>query len=284
MKGSASLVAALTPLKVFLRRFAYVLLVGAAVGLMLIGKIETVIIEGARSRMADAVTPILDTVSKPVAALRGFAGHVGELAVLREENQRLRREHATLLQWQLLARRLEDENRSLRDLLNFHPGPTASYITARVVADTGGAFVRSVLINAGTRDGVARGQAVVSGEGLVGRVTQAGDRSARVLLMTDLNSRIPVVVGEARKRAILAGDNSDNPRLIYADAKTPLDAGELIVTSGEGGVFKPGLPIGVVAGPLGRGVAVQTFVDWGRVEYVRVVDYGVRAPAEAAVQ
>lgn len=284
MKESASLVAALTPVKAFLRRFAYVLLVGAAVGLMLIGKIETVLIEATRARIADAVTPILEVVSKPVTALQGFAGSIGELAALREENQRLRRENATVRQWQLLARRLEDENRALRGLLNFNPGPAASFVTARVVADTGGAFVRSVLINAGTRDGIDRGQAVVSGEGLVGRVTHAGERSARVLLLTDLNSRVPVVVGEARHRAILAGDNSDNPRLIHADTKATLGPGELIVTSGEGGVFEPGLPIGVVAGPLGRGIAVQSFVDWSRIEYVRVVDYGARTSLEAATR
>lgn len=284
MKESASLVAALTPVKAFLRRFAYVLLVGAAVGLMLIGKIETVLIEATRARIADAVTPILEVVSKPVTALQGFAGSIGELAALREENQRLRRENATVRQWQLLARRLEDENRALRGLLNFNPGPAASFVTARVVADTGGAFVRSVLINAGTRDGIDHGQAVVSGEGLVGRVTHAGERSARVLLLTDLNSRVPVVVGEARHRAILAGDNSDNPRLIHADTKATLGPGELIVTSGEGGVFEPGLPIGVVAGPLGRGIAVQSFVDWSRIEYVRVVDYGARTSLEAATR
>ncbi len=95
------------------------------------------------------------------------------------------------------------------------PENSVSYVTARVIANSGGAYVRTLLINAGIEDHVARGQAAITGEGLVGRLTEVGNRAARVLLITDLNSRIPVMIESSHVNAVLAGDNSERPRLMY---------------------------------------------------------------------
>ena len=118
----------------------------------------------------------------------------------------------------------------------------------------------------------------MSGDGLVGRVVQAGERTARVLLLTDINANTPVLVGEPGVRAILAGDNSDNPKLNFIDGDGALEPGALIVTSGHGGIFPPGLPVGVVAGEVDGAVLAQTFVDWRNLTYVRVVDFGDPEP------
>jgi len=123
-----------------------------------------------------------------------MAEEVGALIDLRAENTRLREERARLLHWQTVARRLDSENKALRDLLNFKPVPEPTFITARVIVDSGGAFANSLVLNAGSRAGVAKGQAVVTGDGLVGRIHGVGARSARVLLVTDLNSRIPALI------------------------------------------------------------------------------------------
>src|SRR6185295_9050516 len=117
-------------------------------------------------------------------------------------------------------------NRSLRGLLSAVPEPTANFVTARVVADPGGAFAQSIIITAGQSHGVKKGQVVMTGEGLMGRVTQAGMLSSRVLLITDLNSRIPVLVGEAGNRAIMVGDNGLRPRLLYLGNKTAAAPGD----------------------------------------------------------
>src|SRR3546814_206144 len=171
--------------------------------------IEPVVVEQLRTHATDAISPILDVLSRPVSGFAGAVESVGELTSLRSENARLRAENERLVHWQLLARRLEGENQALRDLLRLKPGPEARHIAARVIADTGGAFARSLLVNAGSADGVRRRQSVLSGEGLVGRIVQVGRRSARVLLITDLNSRIPVVVGDQRRQPILIGIHHD---------------------------------------------------------------------------
>ena len=99
-----------------------------------------------------------------------------------------------LLSWQQAALTLASENTGLRGLLKLTPEPAATFITARVIANSGGAYVRSLMVHAGSENGVARGQAAMTGEGLVGRVAEVGSRAARVLLVTDLNSRVPVIV------------------------------------------------------------------------------------------
>jgi rod shape-determining protein MreC len=145
-----------------------------------------------------------------------------------------------------------------------------------VIADTGGAFAHSLVLNAGSRAGVGKGQAVVTGEGMVGRIAAVGERSAWVLLITDLNSRIPVTIAPAGIRAILAGNNSDRPRLVHLPPGVAISPGDRVVTSGHGGAFPPGLPVGIVAAVSEAGIDVRPFMDRSRIEYVRVVDFGLQ--------
>ena len=262
-------------LKSLLQRFAFLSLIGVTFALMLIGKADTVLVERARDAVTDAVTPVLRVMSEPAAVVADFVNNLRELAAIREENAELRESNARLLQWQSAAQRLESENKSLRGLAALVPEPAATFITARVVADTGGAFAQSILITAGQSSGVRKGQVVMPGEGLVGRVMQAGLYSARVLLITDINSRIPVLVGEAGNRAILAGDNGLRPRLLFLGNKTAAAPGDKVVTSGDAEAFPPGLPIGQVARVEEGLVDVEPFVVRDKFQHVRVADYGL---------
>jgi rod shape-determining protein MreC len=268
------LVDASRPFKALLRRFAYLLLIGAAVALILIGKIETVLIERLRANFSDGVAPVLELLSEPIRLARTGAEHVVDLADLIEENERLKEENQRLLQWRVFAKKLEGENLSLKALLRFDPGPKARFVAARAIADVSGAFARAVLINVGSAKGVRAGLPAMTGDGLVGRVVHVGTRTARLLLLTDIKARTPVIIGDPPVRAILTGDNSDNPKLKFIDGEAALESGALIVTSGHGGVFPPGLPVGIVAGQIAGQTWVQTFVDWRNLGYVRVVDFG----------
>lgn len=266
------------PLRALTQRFAFLFLILAAFGLMLLGKAEAVLVERIRAGVTDVVTPIMDALSRPIATLSETVEGVNELVDVRSENQRLREENARLLQWQAAARKLAAENAAFRDLLNYVPGASPRFITGRVISDSGRVFVQSLLLNAGARDGVVKGRAVVTGDGLAGRIATVGDRSSRVLLITDLNSRIPVILEYSRERAILAGDNSDQPKLMFLAYDGTVAPGDRIVTSGHGGVFMPGLPIGTVAAVADGVISVQPFVDLSRLEYVRVVDYSNPEP------
>ena len=260
--------------RVVAQRFGFFVLVTTAVALMLLGKAENPFVERLRAVITDTVAPILVLISEPVAAVNRAVASVQELVFVRSENTRLRADNERLLHWEAAARKLEQENAAFRAMLNFRgEAEVRAAITARVIGDSGGPFVRTMLLDAGTRMGVAKGQTAVSGEGVVGRVVEAGKRSARVLLLTDLNSRIPVLLESSRYRAILAGDNSDQPRLIFIAAGDRVRPGDRIVTSGRGEMLPTGLPIGTVVSVADDTARVQPFVDWHTLEYVRVLDY-----------
>jgi rod shape-determining protein MreC len=270
------------------QRFALGLLVIATFGVMLVGKADTVLVEHARVLALDMVSPVLEAIARPVAYANRAIADLREFASLREENARLREENARLLAWQTAARRLENENEGLRSLARFREGPEASFITARLVGDSVNAYMRGALLNVGRRVGVATGQAVVTGEGLAGRIAEVGENSSRVLFVTDVNSRLPVLVERTRERAILAGDNSPRLRLTLLPSIAGVQTGDRIITSGHGGSFPVGIPVGEVVETSDGSVRVRPFTDFSRLEFVRVVDYGVTglvgtgAPAPAA--
>ena len=286
MKNPSGSVSRLTtPIKAWAQRFAFLFLVAGAFALMLLGKADTLLVERIRTAVGDAAAPILEFIARPIDSISGAVEGIGELADLRARNVFLERENERLRHWQAVARQLEAENTALRSLTDMAPDRRVRFVTARVVGDQGGAFARSVLVNAGNRDGVAKGQAAITSEGLAGRVVEVGVRSARVLLVTDINSRIPVLVGERRDRAILAGDNTNQPRLRYLAPGTEIRPGDHVVTSGHGAIFPPGLPIGVVTQASETTMRVQPFVDWAHMEFLRLADYelpGSLLPAQGA--
>lgn len=275
MKQHAVPIGRMATLRLLAQRFAFLALVVASFAMMIVGKADIVLIERTRVLVSDAIAPILDVMARPAATIAEVVDNVRDLAALRAENVRLREENARLLHWQTVARQLETENNALSNQLNYIPDPDPAFITARIIADTGGAFVHSMLINAGSREGIRKGQAVVSGEVLIGRIADVGVRSARILLVTDINSRIPAVVESSRTKAILTGDNTDRPKLSYISGNPGIAPGDRIVTSGNGNAFPPGMPIGVVSSAADGIVRVEPFVHRHQLEFVTVVDFGL---------
>jgi rod shape-determining protein MreC len=251
-----------------------VLLVGAA-AIMLLGRGDDGMIQRFRLHVTDVLVPILDVLSRPVDGMTHAAERIQSWIWLAEENAQLKAERERLLQWQAIAQRLQAENAALRNLTRLVPDPPVEFVTARVVAASTSTFAQSIVVSAGSADGVARGNVAVSGDGLVGRVVAVSPRAAMILLITDLNSRVPVFVGESRARAILAGDNSEHPRLIHVVAETEIHAGDEVVTSGLAGGFPPGLPVGVVVDADSTTITVRLKADGNSLEYVRVIDYAV---------
>jgi rod shape-determining protein MreC len=261
--------------RAMIERITFPLLVLLSGVMIVLGKADQVVLESLKNSVMDAAAPALDMLSRPSGLVDTAVGRARDFLTVYQENARLAEENERLLGWQQAALKLASENAQLRDLLRVAPEPATSYVTARVIANSGGAYARSIIVNAGRENGVVRGEAAVTGEGLVGRVSEVGSRAARILLITDLNSRVPVIVEGSRQRAVLAGDNSEHPSLRYLEAGAAIRIGDRIVTSGQGGVFPPGLPVGVVAVFNGELARVELFVELSRVDYLRLVDYGL---------
>jgi rod shape-determining protein MreC len=244
----------------------------AAIGMLIFSAANPGGISVVRTSVADAVAPVLGTITKPIQSAALFVRDVSGLSELQAENARLEQENLKLREWYQTALLLEAENKSLRELMHVKIEPENRFITAQILADAGNTFVKSLLVAAGTDDGARKGQAVISGEGVIGRVIESGHNVSRVLLVTDINSRIPVLVEDSRQHAILAGQNDMNPALVHLPPESEIKSGARIITSGYGGIFPPGLPIGrVVIGQDGV-YRVQLFADFDRLVHVRIVD------------
>lgn len=267
------------PLRQALSCLSLPALIAAAFGLMLLGKADALLAERARMALADAFVPAWDALRQPLRAMRGALDEAAGLLALRAENARLREENGRLRQWQEAAQALAAENAQLRRQLGFLPEPAAPFVTARVVADGGGAYARAVLLStgplAGTEHPPRKGAAALDARGLAGRVTEVGSRSARVVLLTDLNSRIPVLLEGSRARAMLVGTNAARPRLQYWPAGTEPREGERVVTSAEAHAFPAGLPIGLVRRTASGAAEVELFARLDRLDLLRLFDYGL---------
>ena len=220
---------------------------------------------------ADATAPVLNVVSTPIQKAAIFIRDVTGLAQIQAENARLTQENIKLREWYQTALLLEAENKSLRELMNVKVDPTHSYITARVLSDNASTFAKSLLVSAGTTENVQKNQAVIAGDGLVGRVVETGESTARILLITDINSRVPVMIEGSRQHAIFSGRNMKDGMLIHVPEESRIREGSRIVTSGIGGIFPVGLPVGIVR-EVGETIMVEPFANFDRLMHVRIVN------------
>lgn len=217
------------------------------------------------------LAPTLATFSVPFIHLGQAFDYLYQLTHLQTEVAKLRVENARLHDWFNTAQLLQAENTSLRGLLNVKLDPPLTFITTRVIGDLGGPYAQTLLINAGTRNGVKKDDTVMAGTGVIGRIMDVTDQTATVLLITDLNSRVPVRIDGGGLQAILAGTSRHNLVLDrIPDGSSVMDNAR-VVTSGVGGVFPPDLPIGSVRHAHDGTVMVAPDADFARILFVRVV-------------
>ena len=264
------------PVRQALAKLTLPVLIAAAFGLMLLGKADALLAERARMTLADALAPLYGLLAEPLGSVRAVVDEAEGTFSLYSDNARLREENERLRRWESVALALDAENATLKSNLRWIPDPAPSYVTARVVADAGGVYARAVLLSIGPNHSVTKGQIALDERGLVGRVTELGSRSARVLLITDMNSRIPVILEHSRARAMLVGTNGPRPRLMYwTEGQLPAE-GEHVVTSAEANAFPAGLPVGVVHYSSSNVPEVDPAARLDRLEVVRLFDYGLR--------
>ncbi|MBX7146848.1 MAG: rod shape-determining protein MreC [Alphaproteobacteria bacterium] len=265
----------ISPFTQVIQRFIFAFMVIASIILMLLGKNDNILIERMKISVDATLAPVFTVLLYPIRTIEDFVLTIQEIGNLRQEVTRLRAEQAQLLQWQAVARQLEAENTSLRNLTHMPAEPAISFATGRVIGNYTGSFSHNVLVNIGEQQNISKGQIALTGDGLAGRVLEVSSHTSRVVLITDSSSRIPVINERTREKAILVGDNSDLPKIIYIQPDSFPQIGDRIVTSGDGGVFLPGMQIGIVTQLVGSGALVQPFVDLDRLEYLRLIRYNI---------
>ena len=223
-------------------------------------------------RAADGVTrPVSGAVAAPVIWSGNVFSFITSYFDAANENRRLRQEVAELRQVRDMAVALRVTNQRYESLLGLRTEPEIQTVTARSIADARGPFANTRLADAGSSVGIQIGNPVLSDRGLVGRIVGVAPNISRILLLTDIASRTPVMVSRTNARAVLTGDGGPNPRLSYLRSREPLRAGDMIVTSGDGGVFPRGLAVGVAVRAMDGSWRVSLASDAAPVDFVKVL-------------
>lgn len=254
-----------------IRRVLIAVLVIVLVGLFLFWRIDSPRAEKMRMTIIDRVIPNFEWAMMPVTQVSEMVSGFQSYARIYEQNQELRRELQKMSAWKEAAVQLEQENSKLLAQNNVSIDPALTSVTGVVMVDSGTAFRQSALLNVGSRDGIVDGWATMDGLGLVGRISGVGQRTSRVVLLTDPSSRVPVTIQPSGQRALLTGDNSPYPVLEFIESPDQIRPGDRVVTSGDGDLFPSGLLVGQVTVDIDGRTRLRLAADYGRLEFLRVL-------------
>lgn len=247
---------------------------------MLLNKTNNALIEKTSTTAEEIITPITEILVMPASMLLNGYDYLRSLRKIDLENQALREENRKLIMANAKNRALEIENKILADMLNYVVPPEADFITAKVVAQEGNAFAHSLTVYVGENNHVEKGQVAISDKGVVGRVEDVGSRYAKIALINNINSKVSVMIENTRVRGMMVGQNDIWPELVFLPLDAELNVGDKVVTSGIGGVFPVGLPVGKIASVSKNSAKIEPANNLSRLEYVMIVDYKLPDPAD----
>jgi rod shape-determining protein MreC len=255
---------------------AVAVLVSAVIGVALVlgDRRETVqghATEVARDTFGRVARPVSGILDAPVRWVDGGVASVRSYFFAVSENRRLKQEVADFEHWRDDAIALRHDNERYEALLGLKTDPPIPMVGARVIADVHGPFAETRLADAGTEAGVRSGNPVMTEHGLVGRILGAAHGVSRILLLTDVSSRLPIMDDRTDSRGILTGDGSGAPALEYLRGDQPVKAGDRILSSGDGGLFPRGLPVGVAYQAIDGNWRVRLDSDDGPIDNVRIL-------------
>jgi len=228
---------------------------------------------GQRAAFDQVAGPANNLLSTPAHWVGGITGWFDDYLFAVSENRRLRKEVAELSRYKTDYLQARELNRRYETLLQLRTDPEVAMVTARSVSVSRGPFNNSRLINAGSADGVKFGHPVINEQGLVGRVVGTAPQVSRVLNVTDVVSRVPVVVSRTDARAIMSGDGGGYPRLEFVRGKDAVKKGDQVMTSGDGGMFPRGLPVGEVVPGVDGGWRIHLYTNRGPIDMVKILKY-----------
>jgi|TARA_B110000014_G_C20014789_1_gene526249 rod shape-determining protein MreC len=251
------------------QRFSLFVLIIISIVLIFFDKIETKPFSIFRSIVKDTIyrgALIANTPSKIIKNSNNYIQrHIsvyGDYIKLKKENDKLKNKA-------LKIDFLELENTQLRKLIEEEAQSLSSLLSARVMLDKQSPYLNSFVINIGSNKKLKNGMAVLHGKNFVGRIVDVNFFSSRVLLVSDLNSKIPIITEPSANHAILSGHGINKATLDYLSENHNIQDGDKVYTSGKEGLFTPGIPIGVVKKKKDL-INVELFSDLSQITFVNI--------------
>ena len=237
---------------------------------MVLWRIDNQRVERLRMDIIDSTVPNFSFLLNPITNFGKVVTDFRAYNRVYKQNQELKNELQKMQGWREAALQLEQANAKLRALNKLKLNPSLVFLTGEVLADVGGPFNQSALINVGALDGIKEGAAVLDGLGLVGRIATLGKETSRIIFLTDSNFSIPVTILPIRAKAIMRGNNSLFPELSFFDSEAKIQPGYRVVTSGSDGYFVPDLLIGSVIKSESN-FLINLAADFANIEFLRVL-------------
>ena len=228
------------------QKFSLFALVVLSIIFIFIETIESKPLNYLRSFIKDTIYRSSLVVSAPAKSFSSFSEFISNHINVYNNYAQLKKENEELKNNISSSDFLELENRQLRKLIDEQVSTTTNFASARVMLDKQSPYLNSFIINIGANKNIKNGMAVLHGKNFIGRIVNVNFFSSRVLLVSDLNSRIPVIIDPSTHHAILIGHGKKKPTLDFLPENHNIENGNKIYTSGKEGVFAPGIPIGEV--------------------------------------
>ena len=229
----------------------------------------------ARSNIRDLILTVSSTIASPAILLNDGITTIIEINSLYSELDEYKKQQA-------LSSNIFQELSVLRQQveiyesdLNIIKDDDHDTIGAEIFTDSSNRYFSSVLIKAGSNDNLKENNAIVSSKGLLGRISEVGEEVSRGLLLTDISSRVPVSVSSNEIQGILIGQNLKKPRVYYLLNLSSLNEGDLVTTSGKGGIFPSNIPIGTVSdkNQKNKYIEIDLFERINNLSHVRIINY-----------
>ena len=226
------------------------------------------VVKTARGLINDLVYRVSYLASSPTRMFPSLNNEISNHFNLKKENEELRKSIEKYKALELNVEYLTNENQNLKKVLNAENiSNVSNIILAKVLVDRNSPFLKSIIVNKGSKEGIEKGMPVTKDNNLVGRVVEINYLSSRILLLNDLNSRIPVTLDADNSQAILSGGGTAKPKLEYLPEGYEFTENVNVFASGKDGIFNPGTPIGetTIDGE------VDLFVDPNQLSFVTVI-------------
>ena len=254
-----------------LSRLMIVLFLVFSFSLVVFDKFKPEIFNPVRMQIIDFAYPFISVANKSFNAVRNVVNRVGDIIDASDDKAKEILAEQELIKLKMKLYTVSEENRKLKKLLNYLPEKDKKYYSARIISTNPTPYVQQSIIESDNIDFIERDDIVVGNKGLVGRVFNKGSYTAEILLVIDKRSNVPVFLRSSGERAILKGNGTKNPVLSFTLNTKNMIVGEEIVTSGDGGVFPPNIPVGYIKKISKDTVIIETFTNWNTLEYVFII-------------
>lgn len=218
-------------------------------------------------------SPVTKFITFPFNLAIDLITDFGELSRAKSENKELKKEIETLRASYLKTINIANENRELRNSLNFISDKSSTFKVAQIIANIDNVFNRSAFIDIGKNRGIKEGQIVISKAAVIGRIDEVFEEKSKLILVNDATSKIPVISTKSRVRGILSGNGGGLMEILYLPKNHNIEVGETIFTASDGDVLPSGLFVGIVVKSNEDEVLVSMVQDIAFANIVTVVGY-----------